>query len=443
MQRLWTMAKAKNGASVRTRLSWPWMGFYVEPQKLRMNGEDAGTWRIFFRVPARLRPSGWPPTIALPRDRPYCKGPDDLEAILRIREDAKALYEALRNGRGVEPVAAPEALKGSIPWLMQQWGGSRLLSAVRGEIETMEVSIAPGEEGEEGGRDDWAGMKPSTRAGAIRALRHVFAWSLTNKHKHIRGIGPQKVKAFLDLYKATPGQRKNIRFVLSKLFSIAIEEQEIDRSPMAPLRATRTRKAKRAVVQWDQSSVSSYAQTARSSKAWCMGRGGAACAWPGGALLIQIMWETAADSTDAIRWTKAENFRDNHKRPGIEFDRGKTGVPAFIPISRKLAAEIRANGSLFLITDPQGKPYLGFKDDSRLRRHMQTLRKYAVQGGAPHLIFDHLRHSAATHAEACGAPADDIRHLTAHSSSKMNRSIYLQNSAAKAEEIQRLRGIID
>jgi integrase len=212
---------------------------------------------------------------------------------------------------------------------------------------------------------------------------------------------------------------------------------------MVPLRAKRSRKAKRAVIQWNEDSVLKYAQTARASKAWCIGRGGSRCAWPGGALLIQLMWETAADSTDVIQWTKAENFRDNPKRPGIEFDRGKTGVPAFIPISKKLAADIRSNGSLFLITDPQGKPYLGFKDDSRLRGHMRTLRRYAVEAGAPHLIYDHLRHSAATHAEACGAPADDIRHLTAHSSSKMNRSVYLQTSAAKAEEIQRLRGIID
>jgi integrase len=154
------------------------------------------------------------------------------------------------------------------------------------------------------------------------------------------------------------------------------------------------------------------------------------------------MWQTAADSTDVISWTRRDNFVTHKGVPGVEFDRGKTGVPTFIPISRDLADAIAAAGTLYLVTDPQGRPYNGYADDSRLRGHLGTLRDYAEKIGGRRLIFDHIRHSAATEAEECGVPLDDIRHLTAHVNSDMNRSVYVQQSAAKTIEIQRARGII-
>lgn len=154
------------------------------------------------------------------------------------------------------------------------------------------------------------------------------------------------------------------------------------------------------------------------------------------------MWETAADSIDVASWTKRENLKDDPELPCIEFDRGKTGVPAIIPISQQLAASIRANGSLYLVTDPMGRPYDGFKDDAKLRGHLGTLRKYAIKAGAPHLKFDHLRHGAATHAVECGADPNKVMHLTAHSDPKMARDVYVQQSREITTEIQQKRGII-
>lgn len=94
------------------------------------------------------------------------------------------------------------------------------------------------------------------------------------------------------------------------------------------------------------------------------------------------------------------------------------------------------------MTDPTGRPYEGFADDARMRRHMKTLRKYATAAGHASRVFDHLRHSAATHAVESGVAEDKVRHLTAHTSSKMNREVYVQTSKAITIEIQRARDII-
>lgn len=59
------------------------------------------------------------------------------------------------------------------------------------------------------------------------------------------------------------------------------------------------------------------------------------------------------------------------------------------------------------------------------------------------MVFDHLRHSALTHAEDCGAAPDDVRHLAAHASSATTKRHYLQQSERKTREIQKLRGLID
>jgi integrase len=309
----------------------------------------------------------------------------------------------------------------------------------------MDVALDPGPPGGVGGREDWQEIGASWRGTMVRSLRHVWAFSVANKHKHIRGLGPRECKAFLDIYKATPGQRKNVRSALLKLITIAMEEHEItkDANPLEVIKATRRKRAKRAISIWTPETVNSYASVCVDTAAWCAGRGGRRVTWPGGSILVRLMWETAADSTDVISWTKRDHFKDDPGAPAIEFDRGKTDTPARIRISAELAASIRSNGSLYLVVDPSGRPYEGLKHDARLRGHLGTLRDYAVNSGLPRLKFDHLRHSAATHAEESGVTPDDARHLLQHKSAKTTREHYLQMSAKKAEQVQRARGIIE
>ena len=101
------------GQSKKKQFAWPWLGLYVVPKYQRQRGADAGTWLIQFHVPARLRPDDWPATINLPRAKPYCKGSDDLECVIRIKEDAAALYAALRDGRSSKDDSPPLTRIGS------------------------------------------------------------------------------------------------------------------------------------------------------------------------------------------------------------------------------------------------------------------------------------------------------------------------------------------
>lgn len=115
---------------------------------------------------------------------------------------------------------------------------------------------------------------------------------------------------------------------------------------------------------------------------------------------------------DVVEWVPCELDEPGAVR-GVEFDRGKTDVPPFIPLSAALLADIDADGALYFVTDPQGVPYNGFGDH---RSHGDAAR-LCGQCRRRKLFFAHLRHSAASDTEDCGVKFDDIRHLTTHTSS--------------------------
>lgn len=143
-----------------------------------------------------------------------------------------------------------------------------------------------------------------------------------------------------------------------------------------------------------------------------------------------------------MTWSKREHLVEREGFRGIDFDRGKTGQATFIPLSRALLDEIDHNGAFYLVTDPFGLPYEAVKDDTRMVGHMITLREQVVKRGGTKLVYDHLRHSAASEAEEMGVDLDKVRHLTAHKDSTMNREVYVQQSAKITVEIQRKRGLL-
>lgn len=418
-----------------------WLGSYVT---LRPRAD--GTFRVLFEVPARLRPSGWPPQIPLPREGVRRGDLQDQDEVRRIRDEAKALYAALRAGKEQSNAAPAVARAGSVPWILRKWGGQRLLDAVEGRLSASEVQTIFSDDCS----DDWRALAPRTRKSLVSPLRPVLAWSLTRGHPHMREMKPVQVRDFLKIWDASPGQKKNIRGALSQLIAIALEEGEIEISPLERVKKRKRKRVKGgrrvAVDRWTRAVVDGYAEVARTTLGWRSFRGSRTLRpWPGGSIMVQLMYQTAADSTDVITWRKGEggHFADDTKVPGIAFDRGKTGQPAFIPISQSLASEIRANGSIYFVTDPEGKPYRPIDDDTRLRGHLVTLREKAVAAGHPYRVFDHLRHSAITEGVEGGIALDDMMHLSAHSDSEMNRTVYVQRSRVKAIEIQRARGLID
>ncbi len=433
------------GRSMKKRSAWPWLGLYVVPKYQRQRGADAGTWLIQFHVPVRLRPADWPATINLPRTKPYCTGQDDLECIIRIKEDAAALYAALQDGRSSKDHRPPPMRVGSAPWLIEKWGGRGLLDAVEGKTATTPAALSP----DPSAREEWLNCEPRTRALYIRTLRSVMAWSISIRHVPVSMITPVQLRDYLNLFK--PGQRRNIRDVLSQLFGIAGEEGLLETNPLNGRKASVKRRLnkrvkggrKAKVERWSRADVDFYSTIARNARAWHNATGKRTkVTWPGGSILVRLMYETAADSTDVMTWEKSKHLVEREGYRGIDFDRGKTGQPTFIPLSDELLREIDESCAHFLVTDPFGNPYEPVREDARMRGHMINLRDQVMKAGGVRRIYDHLRHSAATEAEEMGVDLDKVRHLTAHKDSAMNRETYVQTSAKITVEIQQKRGLI-
>ncbi len=168
--------------------------------------------------------------------------------------------------------------------------------------------------------------------------------------------------------------------------------------------------------------------------------------------MVRLMYETSADSTDVITWTRSANLKTKSVVlpegrtivvTGISFVRGKTDVEAaFIPLSPDLVTELRGGDSDFLVVDPFGQAYKPVVDDARLRGHLITLREKVISTEGPYRVYDHLRHSAITEGVEAGIAIDDMMHLSAHADPNTNREFYAQRSTVKAVEIQLARGII-
>lgn len=361
-----------------------------------------GTFRVLFEVPKRLRPSGWLPTIPTP-PFPHRTGKLDLEELGHIRahvEGEGGLLAQLEAARGGQ---APELHKdGTLPALAALWEASW------GENE----------------------LRPRTQAFYRNKLRIILAWSETNRHPQASTITRADAKKLFALYKDRQSQRAAIKRTMSALFNFAVDEGKLTANPIAGMKQKRTQK-KRAVDLWNLSIVRQYVDAAKS-----MG-------WTGGAILLSLLWETAADASDIVTWRRDTHFIDG-AIPMIEFDRGKTGVPARIAISSATAAMIRTAGTMFLVTDMRGGVYRAddISDDNRRGNDFAKVRKVAMERGVPKRLMDHLRHSAATHAVECGATVDKLPSLTAHAGEDMLRQVYLQKTEAMMLDIQKMRGIV-
>lgn len=430
---------------MKKQFAWPWLGLYVVPKYLRQRGADAGTWLIQFHVPARLRPHDWPATINLPQEKPYSSGPGDLECAMRIKEDAATLYATLRERRSRAAPRTQTTRVGSVPWLVEKWGGQSLLESVEGRTPTTEAALHP----DPNAREEWLNCEPRTRKLYIRSLRSVMAWSIATRHMPVSMMTPMQVRDYLNIF--TPGQRKNIRDALSQIFGIAGEEGVLETNPLNGRKASVKRIVRKRVKGgrkvriecWRRDDVEFYRTIALTSRSWQNPTGKRTkVSWPGGSVLVQLMYETAADSTDVMTWEKSRHLVEREGYRGIDFDRGKTGQPTFIPLSDRLLREIDESGAYFLVTDPFGMPYQPVQDDARMRGHMITLQEQVVKAGGTRRVYDHLRYSAATEAEEMGVEFDKVRHLTAHKDSAMNREVYIQNSAKITVEIQQKRGLI-
>ena len=360
-----------------------------------------GTFRVLFEVPARLRPSGWLPTMPTP-PVPHRTGKLDAAEVAAIKahvEGPGGLLEQLEACRRQE--APPPVRTGTVEHLAAIWQAS----------------------------EEWAALKPRTQAFYRSTLAIIQAWSAANGHPPVTALQRPAIVALLRLYNDRQAQRQSLRATLRALLEVAINEGWRTDNPASGFRLTRTQK-KRAVTEWKAADVALYARVARE------------IGWPGGARMLRLMWETSADASDVVTWRRDRNLVDGTPA-AVEYDRGKTAVPAKCPISRSLADELR--GDLYFVTGRNGLPYLpdDVRDDRRRSTDFRVLRRAVVAAGGRALLMDHLRHSAATDAVACGSSPDEAASITAHVDGAMNRRVYVQKIWSHALDVQRRRGIIE
>ena len=385
-----------------------WLGHYV----VTSNGaRKDGTYNVTFQVPKRLAPEGWPPVIALPRTGDRRGDLSDPREVARIRADADELYGLLKQGR--TPYESPQeapVVAGTLPHAIQVWKRS------------------------------WDELAPRTQEFYLKVLPVLEAWSTAmaqgGAHRPIRTITPQAVKDLLAIYKDRPSRQKSIKATLGRIFSIAIQEGLATRNPVAELAVsatTRRKVQKRAVTLWSRETLAIYTQAAE------------AIGWPAGGRLLQAMWETAADRSDVVTWTRSRHYRPaTAGRPAaVMFTRGKTGEQGVIPISTSLATAWEKAGSLYLVVDNKGRAFDGPEHDGRLDSLMRRVKAHVLKNGGPNLLFDHLRHTAATEANQLGFDPLKVSRLTTHASPDMAEKVYIQENEEDLVNIQRARGIIE
>lgn len=273
---------------------------------------------------------------------------------------------------------------------------------------------------------EWQELRPRTQAYYEMALRAIDRWG---GDRQVARINRPVVASLLASYADRPGMRHAIRATLANLFRVALDRGWAEEDPTVGLRFVSSRRS-RDVTAWTAADVELY------------GRAAAGIGWPSGERLLHLMWEVAADQTDVSAWTH-ENFLETADGPAIRFTRGKTGQTRVVPISDRTAAMLRGiTGPLIL--DLDGRPFLENKqDDDRRHGLLRRVRTAAVAGGARRLVFDHIRHSALTHAVDVGASYEDAKALSAHGrSSAVLEQVYVQQSLLRALAVQRARGLV-
>lgn len=366
-----------------------------------------GTFRVLFEIPPRLRPSGWSPTIPLPRQAPRTGDLTSADEVARIQADAEALYQAYlaaRAGRGAP--AEPPA-------------------------RTLKTLIAAWERSE-----SYRATKPRTKKGYADLAREIQAWA----DAHPRQPDPTlmrkpDVEAFLRLYDDRPTQKWQVRKALRMVMQQAVDLGWRTDNPVAAVKVAMPTSL---VEIWEADDVEAHVWAA------------VMIGQPWVAALILTEWEIGQRLTDAILWTRASRPMQQgyHAEEGaFRFSQSKTKGTVAIPVSERLRAVLEAcklEDSPYLFHD--GATRRPFPDVDRLGHVFEDVRAAALaqRPEARHLILRALRHSCVVQLARAGCEVPEIAAITGHSIQTVGKmlSTYLPRDATVARNAQRKRGLI-
>jgi site-specific recombinase XerD len=360
-----------------------------------------GSFRVFFQVPGRLRPKGWPSLIPLPVSGERRGRLSDAAEVKRIQLDAKELFERLEAARQGRVIS------------------KRPGRSIDELIETWQASSA------------YKDLKPRSRKHYGTYLNHIRAWdeSCEPAHPDPTIITRSDVEEMLSLWDAQPTTKKHVRKTFRLVMEQAISKGWRTDNPVAGIRLKKGKRSKVGV--WEQKDVDDYVAAAEDLGLLSIAR------------IILMEWEIGQRLTDARLF-----------RPGAEYDatdgafrfwQEKTDSYVTLRVSlklRNLLAEASREGALFLFRhEVTGKAYT----EERLSKVFAQVRKAAVENRARSLLMRWLRHSCIVQLARAGCEVPEIAAVTGHTLASVTSILetYLPRDNRVAENAQRKRGIIE
>lgn len=363
-----------------------------------------GTYRVFFQVPAKLRPSGWLSLIPLPLDGARNGDLSDLDEVRRIQDGAAVLYRRLKQDR-----VAPAAERRDMPTLNRLWQSS----------------------------SPFKQKKPRTQQGYAYHAGLIEDWSASVNHPLVATMGRDKIEKYLTTFDDRPTTRRHVKIVLKMLLDHAEAMGWIDKNPAAKIKMSAP---KTTVVIWEPADVEFYAFAS------------AVAGQPGLAALILTEWEIGQRLTDVrlFRYTKdwkaGTKAAEYDAKAGVfRFWQAKTQQYVTIPVSNRLRAILatcETEDSFYLFRDAAtGKPFA----EQRLAHVFEAIRDLAISLGAGrHLVIRALRHGCVVQLARAECTVPEIASITGHTIGSVEQilSTYLPRDNEVAWNAQAKRGLI-
>lgn len=306
---------------------------------------------IYFQVPKRLRPDGWPPTYKIGHT-----AHDDLNGIIKRGEE---LYSELIGKKAGVFKTIP---KGSLSDVITLYKKS----------------------------EHWEVLKPATKKGYHNPLETINKWSKISGYPHIENYQGKHIAAFLNKWKGKHRSRQLHKAILSILFETAIEQGYINNNIVKQIRLPKTKKDKSWKL-WEDHDVENFIKCADKMGKWNTGTA------------VLIAYETAQRMSDVINFQVGRDYKNGR----FAFKTSKTGKTINIPVSewlRKRLTQKPTEQLVLTVHDATGKPW----DMNSLGKSFRSvLDKTELTG----YQFRKLRNSRAVHSERAGLSSAEFRSI--------------------------------
>lgn len=366
------------------------LGRYV-----RCRQRKDGTHEVFMAVPPRLRPEGWPATIALPQGgrrlgRHTLDNPAYLDAVR---------WEAERLNRELDDLRRTHAV-------IQRVDRRNVAEMCDLYLETRRFRA----------------LSESRKSRTRWNIRTIIAWAERNGDRSVDQITKREIERFLAAYDDRPFQQLDLRSCLNMLFAEAVANGWCPFNPCAALKWTAPRPSERDIWLWDD--VDRFERAAED------------IGHPAIGVYIRIqmlLGQRPADLRDCT-W-------DNFDGRVFRIVQGKTKKKVVIPVPMEVGGwleRVRVPGSEFLFTNPRTG---GRYTKGMFGQLFREMKHIVLKEGGPNLTLQALRHSAVCQMVYANLHPYKIAAITGHANITVNnivRRYAIDTNSFAAQAMQEL-----